>query len=128
MKMLELIPGGSNIRVEKSNIHAYIHRLSHFKQNVEIADQCRAFVHGFRSMVVYIFNNCTVFAARSYACMYVLQQIPLEWIRMFSTSELQLLISGDRRPIDIADMKRNIHYASGYHESQPYIQAFWRIG
>eukprot|EP01036_Dinobryon_divergens_P023528 gene23528-31881_t len=103
VKVLEIIPGGSNIRVEKSNIHAYIHRLSHFKQNVEISDQCRAFLHGFRSM------------------------IPLEWIRMFSTRELQLLISGDRRPIDIADMKRNIHYASGYHESQPYIQAFWRI-
>lgn len=24
-------------------------------------------------------------------------------------------------------MKANIHYASGYHESQPYIQAFWNI-
>jgi hypothetical protein len=38
------------------------------------------------------------------------------------------LISGDRRPIDIVDMKRNVNYASGYHESQPYIQAFWEIG
>lgn len=52
VKVLEIIPGGSNIRVEKSNIHAYIHRLSHFKQNVEISDQCRAFLHGFRSMVL----------------------------------------------------------------------------
>eukprot|EP00597_Dinobryon_sp_UTEXLB2267_P010571 CAMPEP_0170101272 /NCGR_PEP_ID=MMETSP0020_2-20130122/2160_1 /TAXON_ID=98059 /ORGANISM="Dinobryon sp., Strain UTEXLB2267" /LENGTH=1091 /DNA_ID=CAMNT_0010324337 /DNA_START=453 /DNA_END=3728 /DNA_ORIENTATION=- len=99
----ELIPGGSAIRVDNSNVHSYIHLLSHYKQNLETAEQCHAFVSGFRSI------------------------IPLEWIRMFSTRELQLLISGDRRPIDIADMQRHVHYASGYHESQPYIQAFWRI-
>ena len=28
--------------------------------------------------------------------------IPLEWVRMFGSSELQLLISGDQRRIDIA--------------------------
>lgn len=53
--------------------------------------------------------------------------IPIEWLRMFNTKELQLLISGDRRAIDIDDMKRHTHYGSGYHESQPYIQAFWKI-
>lgn len=38
-----------------------------------------------------------------------------------------MLISGDKRRIDIQDMKRHVVYASGYHESQPYIQAFWDI-
>ena len=113
--------------------------------------------------------------------------IPLEWIRMFGTTELQLLLSGDQRRIDIAgnvlccfamllvcyvfrcsqvfftvtwrlscvqcgvskistlllnisltisrlihtisttDMQANVHYGSGYHPSQPYVQAFWSI-
>ena len=26
------------------------------------------------------------------------------------------------RPIDIADMRRHVNYAGGYHDSQPYIQ------
>lgn len=53
--------------------------------------------------------------------------IPLEWIRMFNTQELQLLISGDRRRIDLNDMQRHVVYASGYHPSQPYVQAFWQV-
>ena len=87
----------------KHNIHSYIHTLANYKQNVEAAEQCRALRSGFQSM------------------------IPLEWIRMFDTRELQLLISGDQRRIDIADMQAHTHYASGYHASQPYIQAFWEV-
>ena len=39
--------------------------------------------------------------------------IPLEWVRMFGSSELQLLISGDQRRIDIAGAlfdHTSIHY------------------
>lgn len=47
---------------------------------------------------------------------------------MFSRREMQLLISGDdARAIDLADFKKNVVYGGGYHESQPYIQGFWRI-
>lgn len=84
------------------NIHSYIHRLAHHKQNIEISQQCRSLLSGFRIM------------------------IPLEWIRIFSTRELQLIISGDRRRIDIADMQRYVHY-NGYWETDAYIQAFWQI-
>lgn len=41
--------------------------------------------------------------------------------------ELQMLISGDQRPIDITDMRRHVNYAGGYHDSQPYIQSFWDV-
>ena len=37
-------------------------------------------------------------------------------------TELQLLISGEQKPIDIADLRRNVNYAGGYADSQPYIQ------
>lgn len=99
----EIIPNGSKLKVNNANLLIYIHRLSNFKQNVKIRDQCRAFLKGFRVM------------------------IPIDWIRMFNTQELQLLISGDRRRIDLADMQRHVVYGSGYHPSQPYIQAFWSI-
>jgi len=99
----DLISHGHEIKVTSHNLLNYIHRLAHFKQNVLIRDQSRAFLRGFRTM------------------------IPLPWLRMFNTKELQLLISGDNRRIDIADMMKNTNYASGYHESQPYIQAFWQI-
>jgi len=98
-----IIPNGSNIRVTRTNIREYIHRLANHKQNLLVRDQCRSLLKGFREL------------------------IPIEWIRMFNTTELQLLISGDRRPIDIIDMKKHVNYASGYHESQPYIEGFWNI-
>lgn len=46
---------------------------------------------------------------------------------MFNSRELQLLISGDQRAIDMEDLKKHVQYASGYHPSQPYVQAFWEI-
>ena len=57
----ELITGGSNILVTKSNIHTYIHKYAHYKLNLETAQQTRAFLSGFRQM------------------------IPMDWIRIFST-------------------------------------------
>jgi hypothetical protein len=91
------------MKVSRANVHAYIHQLAHHKLNVDAAEQCRALRAGFQSLV------------------------PLEWIRMFSTRELQLLISGDRRSIDLGDMQSHVAYGGGYHPSQPYIQAFWAI-
>lgn len=99
----ELIPQGSHIKVNNGNLLIYMHRLAHYKQNVKIRDHCRAFLKGFRVM------------------------IPIEWIRMFNIQELQLLISGDRRRINLEDMQQHVVYGSGYHPSQPYIQSFWQI-
>jgi ubiquitin-protein ligase E3 C len=102
-RTVELIPGGSSIRVTNDNVINYIHRLAHYKLNVETAQQCRALLRGFRDL------------------------IPVGWIRMFSARELQLLIGGDLRPIDVENMRRNTRYGGGYHDSQPYIQHFWDI-
>jgi ubiquitin-protein ligase E3 C len=99
----DLIPGGSAVRVTKANVMAYIHQLANYKQNFEARRQSEALMRGFQALV------------------------PLEWIRMFSTAELQLLVSGDKRRVDLQDMQRHTNYASGYHPSQPYIQAFWGI-
>lgn len=94
----ELIPGGSEILVTMRNFRDYIHRYANFKLNEETRSQCKAFLAGFRAI------------------------IPTERMRMFSPREMQLLISGDQRQIDIADFRRNVAYQGGYHDSQPYIQ------
>lgn len=100
----ELIPNGATIPVTSENVLTFIHRFANYKLNVETAPQCRAFLAGFRSI------------------------IPGEWMRLFSPREMQLLISGDdQRMINIADFRNNVNYAGGYHDSQPYIQAFWSI-
>jgi len=99
----ELIPNGSEVAVTKDNVHLYIHKYANYKLNVEVSDQSRAFMSGFRSMV------------------------PVSWIQMFSPKELQLLISGDPKHIDIEDMRNNVSYGNGYHDSQPYIGLFWEV-
>lgn len=103
LESVELIPGGSNIPVTNANLITYIHRLADYKLNKEIREQCSAFLSGFRTL------------------------IQLDWIRMFSPRELQLLISGDHKRLDINDLRRNVHYAGGYHDKHPYIESLWSL-
>ncbi len=99
----ELIPNGSKTKVTNNNVLQYIHRYAHYQQNLSVSNQCKALIRGFREL------------------------IPIPWIRMFNTRELQLLINGETRKIDLNDLKLNTNYSSGFHESQPYIQGFWEI-
>lgn len=55
--------------------------MAHFRMHVQIHDQTNAFIRGFRSIV----NP--------------------DWLTMFSTPELQRLISGDNTPIDLIDLR-----------------------
>ena len=45
---------------------------------------------------------------------------------MFDPEELQTLVSGSDRPLDVDDFKAHAHYGGGYHPSQPIIQWFWQ--
>ncbi|KAH8092303.1 ubiquitin-protein transferase [Aureococcus anophagefferens] len=40
---------------------------------------------------------------------------------MFDAEELQTLVSGDDRPLDVEDWRAHAHYGGGYHPSQPII-------
>jgi len=55
--------------------------MAHFKMRVQIREQTNAFMHGFKSIV------CA------------------DWLDMFSTPELQKLISGDATDVDIEDLR-----------------------
>lgn len=94
-----LIPNGSHIPVTKENLVTYLYLYANFKLNVETSRQSQAFLSGFRDIV------------------------PLQWIRMFTSRELQMLIGGDNeRPMDVDALKANCTYSGGYHPSQPYMQ------
>ena len=60
---------------------AYIHLMAHFKMRTQIAQQTRAFLRGFQSLVRH------------------------DWLDMFSAPELQKLISGDTVDIDLDDLR-----------------------
>lgn len=99
----ELIPGGRAVAVTKENRINYIHLMAHFRMHSQIKDQTAAFIRGFRSVI------CT------------------EWLSMFSTPELQRLVSGDNTPIDLSDLKKHTKYYGGFHGNHRVIGWLWDI-
>uniref|UniRef100_A0A4W5MLU1 HECT-type E3 ubiquitin transferase n=1 Tax=Hucho hucho TaxID=62062 RepID=A0A4W5MLU1_9TELE len=77
----ELIPGGKTMQVTNENKISYIHLMAHFRMHTQIKEQTAAFIRGFRSI------------------------INPEWLHMFSTPEVQRLVSGDNAEIDLDDLK-----------------------
>ena len=49
-----------------------------------------------------------------------------ESLEMFSSSELQLLISGADEGIDISDFKEHCTYSGEYNASHPTMKNFWK--
>ncbi|XP_064460486.1 ubiquitin-protein ligase E3B-like isoform X2 [Ornithodoros turicata] len=99
----ELVPGGKVIPVTNENKISYIHLMAHFRMHVQIHDQTLAFLRGFRSI------------------------INPEWLTMFSTPELQRLISGDNTPIDLQDLRRHTKYFGGFHNNHRLVNWLWDI-
>jgi hypothetical protein len=100
---VELIPNGSQVAVTNANFLEYTYRLANFKLNLQTGPQSRAFLRGFRDL------------------------IPVEWIRMFDARELQMVIGGQQRALDLENMREFTSYGGGYHPSQPIIQWFWEV-
>jgi ubiquitin-protein ligase E3 C len=98
-----LIPNGENIFVTNSNRHRYIASMAYYYLHDRIRSQTSAFRRGLNKLV------------------------PVGWIRMFNSKELQLLIGGSSSDFDVNDMKRHSNCSNGYHPDQPYIQSFWKI-
>lgn len=99
----ELQPGGRSIPVTNESRVRYIHSIANFHMKTQIEKQTEAFIQGFRTI------------------------INLEWLAMFSASELQRLISGDTTPIDLQDLRRNTKYFGGFHNNHRVISWLWDI-
>lgn len=102
-RTVELLADGRNVAVTKQNVIQYVHLVAYQRLNVVSAAQTKAFLSGFRDL------------------------IPAPWVRLFSSYELQKLISGDDRGINVQSLKDAMQYASGYHPSQEIVRWFWEI-
>ena len=98
-----LIPNGENTMVTNANRHHYIASMAYYYLHERIRAQSSAFRRGLNKLV------------------------PVGWVRMFNSKELQLLIGGSSSKFDVKDMKLHCNYGAGYHPDQPYIQSFWQI-
>ncbi|CAB3228723.1 unnamed protein product [Arctia plantaginis] len=99
----ELVPGGKAVPVTNENKINYIHLMAHFRMHTQIKDQTNAFIKGFRTI------------------------INPEWLSLFSTPELQRLISGDNVPLDLRDLRRNTQYYGGFHDSHRVVCWLWDV-
>ncbi len=99
----ELVPGGRGLAVTNENKINYMHLIARFRMHTQIRDQTVAFTRGFRSIV------------------------PLDWLQLFSSSEVQRLISGDNSPLDLKDLRKHTHYYGGFHDSHRVVSWLWEI-
>lgn len=99
----ELKPNGASIQVTNHNRIEYIHLMADYKLNKQIRAQCNAFKQGIGNV------------------------IPLDWLQMFNSKDLQVLISGAQIPVDVNDLKLHTNYTGGYAPDHPTITAFWKV-
>ncbi|XP_014277223.1 ubiquitin-protein ligase E3C [Halyomorpha halys] len=102
-RAIELKQNGRNTPVNEENVLEYIHLVAQYKAYTQIEEQTKSFFAGL---------DCV---------------ISLEWLRMFTTKELQLIISGNKSPIDVDDMKEHTVYSGGYSAQHPTIVMFWNV-
>lgn len=101
-KSIELVPAGEQKSLNSTNKLEYIHAVAHYKINVVLSRQTNAFLTGLNKLVA------------------------LQWLSMFNSSELQMLISGGSAPIDLDDLYNNTEYG-GYGPNSPTVAAFWSV-
>jgi ubiquitin-protein ligase E3 C len=99
---VDLIPNGSNIPVTNQNRIQYIYAVAHYRLNVQIAKQCRAFFRGLSTI------------------------IDIKWLRMFNQQELQIVLGGASVPIDLTDLRAHTVLA-GFREYDATVQNFWHV-
>jgi ubiquitin-protein ligase E3 C len=100
-KVVDLIKGGRSIPVTKENRMKYVYLVANYKLNIQISRPCRSFFRGLSDLIY------------------------PEWLLMFSENELQVLIGGEKAPIDVEQMASYATYDSVYDKDHPTIQFFW---
>lgn len=122
----ELFPGGRIQTVTNENKINYIHNMAFFRMHTQITEQTSAFIrynfHGkyFELKYINIFLFC--YTNRGFRSI-----INPDWLLLFSTTELQRLISGDTSPLDLKDLRRNTQYFGGFHDSHRVVSWLWDI-
>lgn len=100
---IELMKGGSNVPVTNENKIRYIYYLTHYYLNAKTREQSKAFLTGMSEI------------------------IPLSILQMFTTQELQIIISGVDAEINISDLSQHTQYSGGFSSFDPYVRSFWKM-
>jgi len=99
----ELVPGGASVPVTNSNKLQYVHLVADWHLRRRLGPAAAAFGAGLSRV------------------------ISLEWLRVFSAREVNMLLGGgEGRDIDVADMRRHCQY-SGYSAGSRTIKMFWEV-
>ncbi|XP_074641839.1 ubiquitin-protein ligase E3B-like [Tubulanus polymorphus] len=99
----ELVPGRKGVSVTNENKISYVHLMAHFRMYKQIKEQTQAFIRGFKGI------------------------INPDWLSMFSTPELQMLISGEATDVDLEDLRKYTQYYGGFHNNHKVINWLWDI-
>ncbi|GME82281.1 unnamed protein product [Ambrosiozyma monospora] len=102
MITLPLIPNGDNVKVKQQNKLQYIYSIAKFKLNQRITVQSNYFMEG------------------------LFKVIKPHWLSLFNPYEIQTLISGGEKEIDIDDLKNNCELG-GYLFSDQTIKDLFDI-
>lgn len=100
-EVVELVPGGREIRVTEANKRQYVNLIARHRMTTSIRSQIASFLEGFWELV------------------------PRDLISIFNDHELELLISG-LPDIDLDDLRANTEY-SGYSAASPVVRWFWEV-
>jgi len=97
---VELVHGGRDLPVTSANRVEYIQRAAHHRLR-QTREQTNAMRRGFGTL------------------------IDPRWSRLFGERELQLLMSGTRGVVDVADLRAATVYGGGYTSETPVVTWFW---
>ncbi|CCK71866.1 ubiquitin-ubiquitin ligase HUL5 KNAG_0I00750 [Huiozyma naganishii CBS 8797] len=98
----DLVPNGSRVPVTRGNVLEYVWRLTQYKLRSIAKPATMRFREGLAGL------------------------IPHHWFAMFNTVDLEMLISGGRRQIDLEDLQRNTEYG-GYEAADETVRDFWAV-
>lgn len=101
-RVRDLMPNGRNVAVTKNNRVQYIYLMADYRLNTSIHAQTTAFLQGLNEIV------------------------PRSWLNLFNPDELQMLIAGDEKPVDLDDMQRHT-VLHGYEAASPTMVSFWSV-
>jgi len=99
--VIELKEGGSDIFVDEENKKDYVKQICEYRMTKQIRKQLKAFLKGFRMVV------------------------PQELISHLSTSELEIMISGESQ-IDLAEMKKHAAFRN-YSKDDQIVKWLWEV-
>lgn len=86
-----------------ANVALYVKLVADYRLNRELAGPGAAFLDGLQAL------------------------IDQQWLQMFNDRELQQLISGASKGLDVKDLRAHTELGGGYHAEHPIVAWLWHV-